>query len=118
MCVRVCVCVCVLREPPLIALAARRHGGNILERHALEKSAAEPNEASWEYGVLIRAEEGAGGTTETAERDREEGRNYSNVKCYQLVIEVCLVPWTELKRDERFCDHPIWTKLLNFGLHH
>ena len=25
----VCVCVCVLREPPLIALAAHRHGGNI-----------------------------------------------------------------------------------------
>ena len=49
---RVCVCVRVLREPPLIALAAdRRHGGNILECHALEKSAADPNEASWEYGV-------------------------------------------------------------------
>ena len=68
-----CVCVCarVLREPPLIALAAdRRHGGNILECHALEKSAADPNEASWEYGVLISAKTGAGGTRDSGERPR------------------------------------------------
>ena len=68
---RVCVCARVLREPPLIALAAdRRHGGNILECHALEKSAADPNEASWEYGVLISAKTGAGGTRDSGERPR------------------------------------------------
>jgi hypothetical protein len=67
----VCVHMRVLREPPLIALAAdRRHGGNILECHALEKSAADPNEASWEYGVLISAKTGAGGTRDSGERPR------------------------------------------------
>ena len=64
----------VLREPPLIALARlaadRRHGGNIVECHALEKSAADPNEASWEYGVLISATTGAGGTRDSGERPR------------------------------------------------
>ena len=68
----------VLREPPLIALArlaespriAATCGGNILECHALEKSAADPNEASWEYGVLISAKTGAGGTRDSGERPR------------------------------------------------
>ena len=60
-------CVCLRAEPERSA-ADRRHGGNILECHALEKSAADPNEASWEYGVLLRAKTGAGGTGDSEER--------------------------------------------------
>ena len=50
-CVRVCVELRVLREPQRSTAADRPRrspqGGNILERHTLEKSAADPNEASW-----------------------------------------------------------------------
>ena len=52
------------------SLSLRTMSSVAVECHALEKSAADPNEASWEYGVLISAKTGAGGTRDSGERPR------------------------------------------------
>ena len=73
-CACVCVCVCVLREPPLIALAAHRHGGNIFWSATHSKRAPQSRmKRRGSMGCDKRKNGGGGYKRQRRETERRDG---------------------------------------------